>query len=97
MKRSRWRAAGRTRTLTRLQLDGRGHGRARATGSPTSPPRASSSSLFSLMAVSLGADFLQTGRLTGLLLLASEALVVVLTVMRAVGCDRRSQRRARAC
>jgi protein-S-isoprenylcysteine O-methyltransferase Ste14 len=38
--------------------------------------------LFSFMAVRLGADFLQTGRLTGLLLLASEALVVVFTVLR---------------
>ncbi len=38
--------------------------------------------LFSLMALRFGADFLQTGRLTGLLLLASEALVVVLTVFR---------------
>lgn len=39
-------------------------------------------SLFTLMAVRLGADFLATGRLTGLLLVASEALVVVLTVFR---------------
>jgi protein-S-isoprenylcysteine O-methyltransferase Ste14 len=39
-------------------------------------------SLFSFMAVRLGADFFATGRLTGLLLLASEALVVVLTVFR---------------
>jgi protein-S-isoprenylcysteine O-methyltransferase Ste14 len=38
--------------------------------------------LFTFMAVRLGADFLQTGRLTGLLLLASEGLVVVLTVAR---------------
>jgi len=38
--------------------------------------------LFTLMAIRLGADFLATGRLTGLLLLASETLVVVLTVMR---------------
>jgi protein-S-isoprenylcysteine O-methyltransferase Ste14 len=38
--------------------------------------------LFTLMAVRLGIDFLETGRLTGLLLLASEALVVVLTVFR---------------
>ena len=34
------------------------------------------------MAVRIGADFLATGRLTGLLLLASEALVVVFTVFR---------------
>jgi len=38
--------------------------------------------LFSLMAVRFGADFLSTGRVTGLLLLVSEMLVVVLTVMR---------------
>jgi protein-S-isoprenylcysteine O-methyltransferase Ste14 len=38
--------------------------------------------LFSFMAVRIGADFLATGRLTGLLLLGSEALVVVLTVFR---------------
>jgi protein-S-isoprenylcysteine O-methyltransferase Ste14 len=38
--------------------------------------------LFSLMAIRFGADFLSTGRLTGLLLLVSEALVVVLTVLR---------------
>jgi len=38
--------------------------------------------LFSFMAVRIGADFLETGRLTGLLLLASEALVVVFTVLR---------------
>ncbi len=38
--------------------------------------------LFSFMAVRIGADFLATGRLTGLLLLGSEALVVVLTVLR---------------
>ena len=39
-------------------------------------------SLFTLMAIRLGHDFLETGRLTGLLLVASEALVVVLTVFR---------------
>ena len=38
--------------------------------------------LFTVMAVRLGLDYMQTGRLTGLLLLASEALVVVLTVFR---------------
>jgi protein-S-isoprenylcysteine O-methyltransferase Ste14 len=39
-------------------------------------------SLFTLLAVRLGVDYLETGRLTGLLLLASEALVVVLTLFR---------------
>jgi protein-S-isoprenylcysteine O-methyltransferase Ste14 len=38
--------------------------------------------LFSFMAVRIGADFLVTGRLTGPLLLASEALVVIMTVFR---------------
>jgi protein-S-isoprenylcysteine O-methyltransferase Ste14 len=38
--------------------------------------------LFTFMAVRIGADFLHTGRITGLLLVASEALVVVLTVFR---------------
>ena len=38
--------------------------------------------LFTVMAVRLGLDYAQTGRLTGLLLLASEALVVVLTMFR---------------
>ena len=38
--------------------------------------------LFTFMAVRIGADFFATGRLTGLLLLASESLVVVLTVFR---------------
>ena len=38
--------------------------------------------LFTMMALRIGADFLETGRFTGLLLLASEMLVVVLTVFR---------------
>ena len=38
--------------------------------------------LVTLMAIRIGADFLATGRLTGLLLLASETLVVVFTVFR---------------
>jgi protein-S-isoprenylcysteine O-methyltransferase Ste14 len=38
--------------------------------------------LFSLMAMRFGADFLATGRITGLLLLVSEVLVVALTVLR---------------
>jgi protein-S-isoprenylcysteine O-methyltransferase Ste14 len=38
--------------------------------------------LFSMMAIRFGGDFLSTGRMTGLLLLVSEMLVVVLTVMR---------------
>jgi protein-S-isoprenylcysteine O-methyltransferase Ste14 len=38
--------------------------------------------LFSLMAIRFGADFIATGRVTGLFLLLSETLVVVLTVMR---------------
>lgn len=38
--------------------------------------------LFTFMAARIGIDFLATGRITGLLLLASEALVVILTVFR---------------
>ena len=38
--------------------------------------------LFTLLSVNLLRDFLDTGRVTGLLFLASEALVVVLTVVR---------------
>ena len=38
--------------------------------------------LFSLLSVNLLGDFLRTGHLTGLLLLASESLVVVLTIVR---------------
>jgi protein-S-isoprenylcysteine O-methyltransferase Ste14 len=46
--------------------------------------------LFTLMAVRMGQNFIETGRLTGLLLLFSEALVVVLTLFRrpAVAVDR---------
>jgi protein-S-isoprenylcysteine O-methyltransferase Ste14 len=44
--------------------------------------RATIVTLFSLMAVRIGADFLETGRITGLLLLASETLVVLLTLFR---------------
>jgi protein-S-isoprenylcysteine O-methyltransferase Ste14 len=51
--------------------------------------------LFSMMAIRFGADFLSTGRVTGLLLLVSEALVVVLTVMRrsAAAVDRSTRAR----
>jgi protein-S-isoprenylcysteine O-methyltransferase Ste14 len=38
--------------------------------------------LFTLLSVNLFGDFIQTGRVTGLLLLAGESLVVVLTVVR---------------
>src|SRR6266700_4239643 len=38
--------------------------------------------LFALMSANLLADFLTTGRVTGLLLVVSEALVVVLTITR---------------
>jgi protein-S-isoprenylcysteine O-methyltransferase Ste14 len=52
--------------------------------------RAGISTLFVVLAVSIGAEFLKTGHLTGLLLLVSELLVVVLTVVRrpAVAMDR---------
>ena len=51
--------------------------------------------LFTLMAVNLGVDFARTGRPTGLLLLASEALVVVLTVFRRAPLDVDRSLRAR--
>ena len=44
--------------------------------------RASISALFVLLAVNIGREFMATGHLTGLLLLVSELLVVVLTVAR---------------
>ena len=52
--------------------------------------RAAISAWFVVFAVQIGAEFLRTGHLTGLLLLVSEMLVVVLTVMRrrAVRVDR---------
>ncbi len=52
--------------------------------------------LFSMMAVRFGVDFLKTGRVTGLLLLVSEMLVVILTVMRrsAAAVDRSMRARA---
>jgi hypothetical protein len=51
--------------------------------------------LFTVMAARIGMDYMQTGRLTGLLLLASEALVVVLTMFRRapVSVDRSAQAR----
>ena len=44
--------------------------------------RAGISALFVLLAVSIGREFAETGHVTGLLLLMSEALVVLLTVVR---------------
>ena len=44
--------------------------------------RAMVGTLFTLLSVRIWADFMHTGRLTGLLLLAGEALVVVLTITR---------------
>jgi protein-S-isoprenylcysteine O-methyltransferase Ste14 len=44
--------------------------------------RASLSALFMLLAIKIGREFLATGHVTGLLLLVSELLVVVLTVVR---------------
>ena len=38
--------------------------------------------LFTLLSINILQDFLRTGRITGLLLLVSEALVIVLTVIR---------------
>ncbi|MBZ5558997.1 MAG: hypothetical protein LAO77_17120 [Acidobacteriia bacterium] len=44
--------------------------------------RAVVAALFTALSINLLGDFLRTGRVTGLLLLASEALVVVLTIVR---------------
>jgi protein-S-isoprenylcysteine O-methyltransferase Ste14 len=44
--------------------------------------RATVSVLFTLLAINILQDFLRTGRITGLLLLVSETLVIVLTVIR---------------
>src|SRR5262245_35501907 len=44
--------------------------------------RAVISTLFLLLSINLCADFVRTGRVTGLLLLVSESLIVVLTVLR---------------
>jgi protein-S-isoprenylcysteine O-methyltransferase Ste14 len=44
--------------------------------------RAMVGTLFTLLSVQILTDFMRTGRLTGLLLLVSESLVVVLTLMR---------------
>ncbi len=68
--------------LGRQAASGPAAGTARQRDIADSAARVVIIALFSFMAVRLGADFLNTGRLTGLLLLASEALVVVLTVFR---------------
>jgi protein-S-isoprenylcysteine O-methyltransferase Ste14 len=44
--------------------------------------RAAIVALFTMLSVNLGADYVRTGHVTGLLLVACEALVVVLTVLR---------------
>jgi protein-S-isoprenylcysteine O-methyltransferase Ste14 len=44
--------------------------------------RAAVGALFAMLSMNLWADYLKTGRLTGLLFLLSEALVVVLTIIR---------------
>jgi len=61
-------------------LEGRGQDSARDAADLTA--RFVVVALFTLLATRIAGDFLETGRLTGLLLLASETLVVVLTVMR---------------
>jgi len=44
--------------------------------------RASIGALFTLLSINLLGDFIRTGRVTGLLLLVGESLVVVLTIVR---------------
>ena len=82
-------AAGAGTLGVELQLSHREPEQTAATGAQRrdiadSAARAVVIALFTVMAVRLGMDFMQTGRITGLLLLASEALVVVLTVFRRV-------------
>ena len=48
--------------------------------------------LFTLLSINLLADFMRTGRVTGLLLLVGESLVVVLTIVRRRARHRRSVR-----
>ena len=62
-------------------LEGRA-GRASAPDAADLTARVVVVALFTLLAIRIAGDFLETGRLTGLLLLASETLVVILTVMR---------------
>jgi protein-S-isoprenylcysteine O-methyltransferase Ste14 len=52
--------------------------------------RAIVGALFTLLSINLFADFLRTGHLTGLMMMASESLVVILTIVRrrAVSVDR---------
>jgi protein-S-isoprenylcysteine O-methyltransferase Ste14 len=52
--------------------------------------RASIGALFTLLSINLLGDFLRTGRVTGLLLLVGESLVVILTIVRrrAIAVDR---------
>jgi hypothetical protein len=51
---------------------------------PGNPDNAgvSTGALFALLSVNIFSDFMRTGHLTGMLLLASESLVIVLTVFR---------------
>jgi protein-S-isoprenylcysteine O-methyltransferase Ste14 len=51
-------------------------------GIPDAGSRVAVSALFALLTISLVRDFVQTSHVTGLLLIASESLVVVLTVVR---------------
>lgn len=51
--------------------------------------------LFTLLAVRIAEDYLATGRVTGLLLLASEGLVIVFTIFRRAAADVDRSRRAR--
>ena len=56
--------------------------RLRKSGLTDFAAKAGVSALFALLSVNLFQDFLRTGHVTGLLLLASESLVVILTITR---------------
>lgn len=79
-----WRAkvAGDAASTFDLELVGRPAARRAQRDLADTGARIAIVALFSLMAMQIGADFVATGRLTGLLLLASETLVVVYTVCR---------------
>jgi protein-S-isoprenylcysteine O-methyltransferase Ste14 len=76
------RAAGASAMALDLSMSRQSAAAPRQRDLPELAARAAIVLLFTLMAYRIGVNYLETGRVTGLLLLASEALVVVLTVFR---------------
>ena len=85
------RAAGASAIALDLSMPRQAGATTRQRDLPELAARAAIVLLFTLMAYRIGVNYLETGRLTGLLLLASEALVVVLTVFRRAAGGRRPQ------